>query len=158
VNWGAVGAVGEIIGAVAVLVTLIYLAVQIRQTRIAQQIDAIRTNRTERRDFFTALRDSPYIPPIIAKLNADTQISNEEELRLIAHYAALWGLIYSEWVQANLAIAGKFKTSQSVNVAWAIAQPRSLDWFNRYGRRLYPEEFILDIEAEISRLADAEPG
>ena len=30
-NWDAVGAVGEIIGAVAVLITLIYLSIQVRQ-------------------------------------------------------------------------------------------------------------------------------
>jgi len=32
VNWDAIGAVGEILGAVAVLITLLYLATQIRQT------------------------------------------------------------------------------------------------------------------------------
>lgn len=32
-NWDAVGAVGEVLGAVAVFVTLAYLALQIRQTR-----------------------------------------------------------------------------------------------------------------------------
>ena len=32
-NWDAIGAVGEIVGAFAVVVSLIYLALQIRQTR-----------------------------------------------------------------------------------------------------------------------------
>jgi len=36
-NWEALGAIGEIVGAVAVVVTLVYLAVQIRQnTRSAK--------------------------------------------------------------------------------------------------------------------------
>jgi hypothetical protein len=34
-NWDAIGAMGEILGALAVLVTLIYLAVQIRQNTSA---------------------------------------------------------------------------------------------------------------------------
>ena len=35
-NWDAIGAVGEIVGALTVLITLIYLAIQIRQSnRIA---------------------------------------------------------------------------------------------------------------------------
>jgi hypothetical protein len=34
-NWEAVGAVGEILGAIAVLVTLIYLATQIKQHTLA---------------------------------------------------------------------------------------------------------------------------
>jgi hypothetical protein len=36
-NWDAIGAVGEILGAVAVLATLVYLAIQVRYTRDAWQ-------------------------------------------------------------------------------------------------------------------------
>jgi hypothetical protein len=32
-NWDAIGAVGELIGAIAVLITLVYLAVQIKAMR-----------------------------------------------------------------------------------------------------------------------------
>jgi hypothetical protein len=34
-NWDAIGAIGELVGGAAVLVTLIYLAVQIRQANSA---------------------------------------------------------------------------------------------------------------------------
>lgn len=37
-NWEAVGAFGEIIGALAVLITLIYLSVQIRESSEATRI------------------------------------------------------------------------------------------------------------------------
>ena len=50
-NWEAVSAIGEIVGAMAVLLTLIYLAVQVKQTRKLQQAEAIRVARSERRDF-----------------------------------------------------------------------------------------------------------
>ena len=30
-NWGAIGAIGEVVGSIAVLITLIYFAIQIRQ-------------------------------------------------------------------------------------------------------------------------------
>jgi hypothetical protein len=36
-NWDAIGAVGEIVGAIAVLATLIYLAIQIRQSSATQR-------------------------------------------------------------------------------------------------------------------------
>jgi len=35
VNWDAIGAIGEIVGAVAVLITLLYLAIQVRHFRCA---------------------------------------------------------------------------------------------------------------------------
>jgi hypothetical protein len=37
VNWDAVGAIGEIVGAAAVLSTLVYLALQTRQARVAAE-------------------------------------------------------------------------------------------------------------------------
>lgn len=36
-NWDALGAIGEIVGAMAVVVTLIYLAVQVRHSAVATQ-------------------------------------------------------------------------------------------------------------------------
>jgi hypothetical protein len=46
VNWEAIGAIGEILGALAVVLTLGYLAVQIRHTRLA----AADTSRQARAD------------------------------------------------------------------------------------------------------------
>ena len=40
-NWGAIGAVGEIIGALAVFLTLVYLAIQIRQNTKSVQASAV---------------------------------------------------------------------------------------------------------------------
>jgi len=42
VDWNAAGAVGEILGAVAVFLTLLYLAVQIRQTNKTARFDTTR--------------------------------------------------------------------------------------------------------------------
>jgi hypothetical protein len=67
VNWQAIGAIGETVGAMAVLATLLYLARQVRHARREQQIDAVRSNPNERRDFFTASRDSQYPPAILCK-------------------------------------------------------------------------------------------
>ena len=36
-NWDAIGAIGEIVGALAVLATLIYLAIQVRQNSVLQR-------------------------------------------------------------------------------------------------------------------------
>ena len=40
VNWGATGAAGEVLGAIAVLVTLIYLATQVRQSNNLARFNA----------------------------------------------------------------------------------------------------------------------
>ena len=40
-NWDAIGAVGEILGAIAVFCSLIYLAIQIRQQRVSQNAQSV---------------------------------------------------------------------------------------------------------------------
>jgi len=45
-DWNAIGAVGELVGAAAVLITVIYLAIQVRHTRDALQ-RAVRQSRAE---------------------------------------------------------------------------------------------------------------
>jgi hypothetical protein len=44
-NWDAIGAIGEIVGAIAVVATLVYLSVQTTRTRIA--IEAGGTSATQ---------------------------------------------------------------------------------------------------------------
>ena len=39
-NWDAIGAVAELIGAIAVIISIIYLAAQVRQTRLQLQSQA----------------------------------------------------------------------------------------------------------------------
>jgi hypothetical protein len=58
VNWDAVGAVGEIIGAAAVLVTLIYLALQIRQNTYQNRLNSIQAINASNDSAF----DPIYIP------------------------------------------------------------------------------------------------
>ena len=150
-NWDAIGAVGEIIGGVAVLVTLIYLAIQVRHARRAQQAEAIRANRIERREYHTGFRDSPYIPKIYAKLESGEELNTEEEYRLLQHNAATWGLYYSEWVQTQLQWRGPYATSQDTTFFYLFALPSSLDFFEQYGRSLYPSEFTSYVQAQLDK-------
>jgi hypothetical protein len=39
-NWEAIGAIGELFGALAVVLTLIYLATQVRQNTLAMRVAA----------------------------------------------------------------------------------------------------------------------
>lgn len=146
-NWDAIGAVGEIIGAVAVLVTLIYLAIQVRHARRAQQAEAIRANRLERREYHTDFRDSPYLPKIYSKLENGEELDTEEDYRLLNHNAATWGLWYSEWVQTQLQWRGPYATSQNTTFFILFSLPRSIEFFEQHGRSLYPSEFTNYVQA-----------
>ena len=65
------GALGEFIGAVAVLVTLIYLAVQLRQNTEAIRAQISQARSDQAQEFFLFSADSPHIPEIWAKVVVD---------------------------------------------------------------------------------------
>ena len=71
-NWEAIGAVGEIVGALAVFLTLLYLAVQLRQNSLIAKA-TIRENRTDSsQTIILALKNE-------TELLSKTEPLNEEE-------------------------------------------------------------------------------
>ena len=141
-NWDAIGAIGELISAAAVLVTLIYLAVQVRQARKMQLAESIRATRAERREFFIALRDSPFIPEILGKFESGGELSEAEALRLTAHHGANWAQLYSAWLQDSLGFSGGHNSSMAANFRFAWSVPGAAQWMEEYGQHLYPREFV----------------
>lgn len=83
------GAIGEFIGAIAVVVTLIYLAAQVRSSVESAQAAALEAGRTRRISSFEAQRDSPYLPEIQAKIFRGEELDQVERLRLVNHYAGV---------------------------------------------------------------------
>ena len=77
-NWEAISAVGQIVGAIAVTSTLVYLALQIRYAKLS----AADTNRLARaqgvREYF-----------LQAATNRDLRVANTKALGLEDHYEAM---------------------------------------------------------------------
>ncbi len=67
-NWAAVSAIAELIAAVAILITLVYLALQIRQAKEQITLAGQRHRADAARDVLSSVSDSPYLAPILAKL------------------------------------------------------------------------------------------
>lgn len=64
-NWDAIGAMGEILGALAVLVTLIYLAVQIRQNTSAVATATYESTMTGFNDINVVVAGNPALASIL---------------------------------------------------------------------------------------------
>lgn len=78
-NWDAIGAVGEIIGAIAVVATLIYLSTQIRQNNKLLSSDSRQTLVS---NDLTSLISNVENSDVFAKLVSNELLSAEEQLRL----------------------------------------------------------------------------
>ena len=68
-NWGAIAAVGEILGAVAVVVTLLYLSKQIRQNSRAVEVTVLRDTTDQWNHWSEFVTSSPGLAEIVARGN-----------------------------------------------------------------------------------------
>jgi len=83
-NWEAIEAVSEIIGALAVVITLAYLAIQIRQNN-----DLLRSESRQVlvSNDVTSLRAGMELSDVFAKFVSDRELSAEEQLKMSFMFA-----------------------------------------------------------------------
>ena len=149
------GNVGEFVGSIAVVATLAYLAIQVRNAGRAATLAAVGSNRAERRAWFISMRDSQYMPDIYKKLGAGETLEPDEAIRLTFHNGAEWGLLYSEWVQRELGLMGEFTTSDEMSLRSLLGSPSAMDFWNGVASRVFPARFIEYVnEAANTRVAE----
>ena len=88
INWEAVGAVGEIMGAVAVVATLFYLAIQIRRSTAQARADMSK-------DLFLASRSATFevaANPELGRIMANIRSSDVETQRQDMFYQSFFRL------------------------------------------------------------------
>ena len=81
-NWEAAGAIGEIIGAIAVVATLTYLAVQIRTSRIGAASAATYSAMEGFSRWRSNIMQNPKIASALVKANNSETLNAEEQLQL----------------------------------------------------------------------------
>lgn len=79
-NWDAIGAMGEMIGAGAVVISLIYLASQIRSQVEETRIAGMHAVSAGFRDAISSLADNPHVAEIWIKSNRNPRSLSDEEL------------------------------------------------------------------------------
>ena len=92
-NWDAIGAIGEILGAFAVVASLIYLAVQVRQQNAESRISSAHVVTTAFREVISSIQD-PAIAQLVIKAIDDLEgLTDAEGLQMVAlaqSYFRVW--------------------------------------------------------------------
>lgn len=84
-NWEAIGAFGEFVGAGAVVVSLIYLAIQIRDQNSEARTAGMHAVSQGFRDGIVSLAEIPHVAEIWIKSNEDpTSLADEELVQMFA--------------------------------------------------------------------------
>jgi hypothetical protein len=155
-NWEAASAVAEWTGVILVVVSLGYLAVQIRQnTRTVRASTELDTGR-QWSEFHARIAHSPDMADIWDKGLTDAENLTEHEKRrfiwLVAEYLFLVESLYRQWQLGFLGLDGW--NQHLSNVAGLLLHPLIESWW-KSGVSLYSPEFRVAIDDARSQLGDA---
>ena len=124
-NWEAVGAIGEIAGAIAVAVTLAYLIVQIKQNTRGIHAATMQANVSDFNSLNIQLAENPKLAEIFDRgSEAPETLSKEEEysfLWLTRSYMNLYQNLFDQYQQGTLPEGVWMKHTQELKAL--IAQP-----------------------------------
>jgi hypothetical protein len=114
VNWEAIGAIAELLGAIGVITTLIYLSIQIRQnthaldeTHKLSVAQAYQHRAQMQHDDLVSQRDSPHLAELMSRLEETTDLgdlSSEDVFRLNVHCQGLWARLDNVHRQGQLGL------------------------------------------------------
>lgn len=154
-NWEAIGAIGEILGAGGVIVSLVYLAIQIRVQNRETRLAAMHEISTAFREAYTAFNDGE-IADIFVRGNSDfASLSDTEKVRLFATVnpllkvleEAYWqhkqGRLDNEIWQPMAKQFAFFLSAQSLTQVWAQRQGHFNENFRDFVNGAEKEEYII---------------
>lgn len=151
INWDAIAAIGDLVGAVGVIVTLIYLAVQLRQNTAASQLTAIQNSVENSARFSELLATHDDLARLFWRGLSDPDSLDAAEKRRFV--GTLNVFMRREVVAFYLHREGVMPDH-----LWAARQAALTSTFNQPGLRMYlsvagdtlPEDFRMFID-EISK-------
>ncbi|MGK0260854.1 MAG: hypothetical protein ACI96M_004308, partial [Candidatus Azotimanducaceae bacterium] len=119
-NWEAIGAVGEIIGAIAVLATLVYLAMQMRQNTQAMKSAGLRSMQDM---FFLTENNERYIGHIM-QIQRGESISSEDRAHMVERFYSIMRTIERIWREQKLGNVTSEEFLQHLDLLrWAMSHP-----------------------------------
>jgi hypothetical protein len=160
VNWEAIGTGAEVVGAAAVVVSLVYLAVQIRQnTRQAeeqgraQRFSALGVLFDNWRNFRTNIISDPRVANIWRRGNEDpNQLDGDE--RVVFDFLMLdllWGFAANWMVGVDEGLGSYLRDDIADNLLLYASPGFRVWWQTNPHRGEYPRDFTLFVEKLLSQ-------
>lgn len=143
-NWEALSAISEVLGAVAVLLTLIYLAMQMRQNTASVQANTRQAILQEDQQFVFRAMDDPELILLRFKPN----LTDEEKIRLSMYLITFFRLRESNWRQYRNGVLDEPTWTSYLQSLRAFASPRVRAWLaNDAIAQMLDPEFVSMVKA-----------
>ena len=156
-NWDAIGAVAEMLGATGVIITLGYLAIQLRQNTRAMRSSTFQQVSVSLSESAQIAAENPHLIRVLLKAESDPEGLNEEETAYF-HFMAIVSLRRHEtaFVQRRLGAVDESLLRGFTTATLALfASPYWRSWWDQ-NKQLFLDEFCDWIDGEI-RSGKAEP-
>ena len=124
-NWEAIGAIGEIIGAIAVVITLVYLSSQLRQNTKATKQSTSREIAEDGSDWTYRLIENPEIAELYISGIRGEDLSRTDALRfrlLMSNLINHWNYSFS---------TGIFEIVDNSNIKGVLSQPGGQEFWRK---------------------------
>lgn len=158
-NWDAIGTIAEVVGAAAVVISLVYLAVQIRQNSRhveeqarAQRFSALGMLFDNWRNFRSNIISDPRIANIWRRGNEDPSQLNEDDRVVfdLLMIDLLWGFS-ANWMMGVDEGLGSYLRDDIADNLLIYASPGLRTWWRTNPHRHeYPQDFVLFVEQLLS--------
>lgn len=119
-NWDAIGAIGEAFSAVAVLITLGYLAIQLRQNTQAMKTSALRSAQDV---VLLTDKNERYIAGLMKTLRGEP-LSEEERVHMVERFTTIMRTFERIWHEYSLGTIARTQFEQHLDILrWALSVP-----------------------------------
>jgi hypothetical protein len=150
-NWEAISAIGQLIGAIAVLITLIYLALQMKQNTAAVATSTYESTMTVFNDINVVVANNPELASIINRGCMSTDVLTDTETIqfnfILRSYANQWWKLYKLYDRGSLAKS-----------EWAIFAKEAAQFLEQPGCKPFCEQnkLFLDLYHELEKYRSGE--
>lgn len=155
-NWDAIGAVGEILGALAVFASLIYLALQIKQNTQSLRASAKHDATSRQLEYFDTLLENTSLRAVYREGLRDSASlgQDEQDVFWMLMYKAFFTFseAFYEYKHAHFDEDQWLESSEAID--WHLSHNGARAWWHHPKRRAFPSDFSDLVNERLTLLED----
>ena len=156
-NWDAISAVAEAVGAAGVIASLLYLAMQVRASTRASSVEAKLASSRMYTDFLVMLVQSPELNDVFLRGRKDINALGRDDYMRFSNLALIafsfFSAGYFQYSSKTLNDADWYELRAIVKY-WLIGKG-CRDWWYKLGHLSFDAPFRQFVESEIAELPEA---
>ena len=157
-NWDAIGAVAELLGAIGVIGSLLYLATQIHAANRAAAVHAKLESTRLMTDYLDALIQHPELAELVERgQHSKESLSREEYIRFSNLSLKAFYYFSAGYFQFRVGTLREDDWHEQLSIVdYWLRGPATWRWWDKLGRTMFKGEFVDFVDRRFELVAAAE--